>query len=269
MVSFEHDGLLFRGFDSGRTGFPIVFQHGLGGGNGQVTDSFPDDKKWRRLTLECRGHHDTPLGNPNNLSLETFARDVLAFATARGVNTFIAGGISMGAAIALKLAFLAPERVKALALVRPSWLWEKAPANLQALTEVSKWLRQDDLAAARQGFEASEVARDLSVRSFDNLQAMCQHFEVAKPKERALLLSAITNDGTGLTPENLATLQIPVLVVGIDLDVIHPLAYAQTLADVLPNAQLLTVTPKDTNKERYYCELKNGLAEFFDGVVGK
>ena len=140
--------------------------------------------------------------------------------------------------------------------------------HLQAITEVSKWLGQNDLLQARQRFEASAMAQDLSVRSLDNLNAMRQHFEVAKPKERALLLSAIAKDGTELTRANLASLHIPVLVVGTDHDVIHPLAYAQTLADVLPNAQLLTITAKDLSKERYYSELKNGLAKFFDKVSG-
>ena len=62
-----------------------------------------------------------------------FADDVLAFADLRGVERFVVGGISMGAAIALRIAVRHPERVSGLVLARPAWLWHDGARQHAAL----------------------------------------------------------------------------------------------------------------------------------------
>ena len=104
-----------------------VFQHGLGGDETQVAEVFPDaDGLWRRLTLDCRGQGGSPPDPWNRYAIQTFAEDVLRLADERQVERFVAGGISMGAAIALHLAVHYPGRVTALILARPAWLFDAA-----------------------------------------------------------------------------------------------------------------------------------------------
>src|ERR1700692_1876788 len=109
----------------------MLFQHGLGGDERQVAEVFPDDFGCRRLTLECRGQGRSEPGPLDRFSMAAFTTDALAFLDQRGVGPFAAGGISMGAAMALRLAVMAPERVRALVLARPAWMTEPAPANLR------------------------------------------------------------------------------------------------------------------------------------------
>src|SRR3954447_23982530 len=107
-VPLLRDGIRLSGFDVG-SGRPIVFQHGLGGDAAQVAEVFPDGIGLRRLTLECRGQGGSEPGPTSAFSVANFAADVLAFCDARGLERFAVGGISMGAAIALRIAVVAPE----------------------------------------------------------------------------------------------------------------------------------------------------------------
>ena len=45
------------------------------------------------------------------------------------------GGISMGAAIALRIAALRPDLVSALVLARPAWLDANGPENIQPVAD--------------------------------------------------------------------------------------------------------------------------------------
>ena len=127
------DGLDLAFVDRG-AGPPMVFQHGLGGNEAQVAEVFPDaDKRWRRLTLDCRGHGGSPPDPQQRYSIRQFAADVLRLADTRQVERFVVGGISMGAAIALHLAVHHPERVTGLVLARPAWLFDAAPDQYGAL----------------------------------------------------------------------------------------------------------------------------------------
>ena len=167
-LAFDRDGVRFSAFDLG-AGPAVVFQHGLGGDAAQVAEVFPDGNGLRRLTLECRGQGGSEPGAPSSFSIANFASDVLAFCDARRVERFAVGGISMGAAIALRIAVVAPERVTSLVLARPAWLWGSAPPNMRPFAEVGALLRWPDRGAARAAFERSETARRLAEYAPDNL----------------------------------------------------------------------------------------------------
>jgi len=65
------------------------------------------------------GQGKSEAGDPVKFSLSQFAADILDFADQRRVDRFVIGGISMGAALSLRIAVRFPERVKALILSRP------------------------------------------------------------------------------------------------------------------------------------------------------
>ena len=119
-AALRRDDASLQVFDRGN-GPAVVFQHGLGGDEAQVAQVFPDDAGWRRLTVECRGHGGSTLGSTRPFGFAMFADDVLAAADDAGLDRFAVGGISMGAAIALRLAVRHPDRVAGLVLVRPAW----------------------------------------------------------------------------------------------------------------------------------------------------
>jgi pimeloyl-ACP methyl ester carboxylesterase len=262
----ERGGVALRGRDE-RGGLPVVFQHGLGGDEAQVAEVFPDGEGFRRLTLECRGQGQSPVGNVEGYSIATFADDVLAFATQRRVERFVVGGISMGAAIALAIAARHPERVIALVLARPAWLWDPAPANMQMYAEVAEHLRNPDASQMRADFEASATAVTLAREAPGNLDAMRKFLAAEDRAGLAALLSAIAGDGPGVSAAEARSIAVPTLVIGTGMDLAHPLAYARTLAATIPDAGLVEITPKATNAARYVAEFRAALSAFLSAVA--
>lgn len=242
-------------------GLPVVFQHGLGADQTQCAEAFPALDGLRRITLDCPSQPRRPH------SIAGFAADVLAACDALGVRRFVAGGISMGAAIALHLAVRVPDRVLALALVRPAWLWDAAPPTMQPNAEVAAALRAHGRVEGRAVFAASATAARLAQTAPDNLASLLGFFDRPDAAATADLLAAIAGDGPGVTQSQVAALRVPALVVGQAQDAVHPLAMARTLAGTIPRAAFAEVTPKGVDKQRYLADLHDRLGTFLLGIA--
>src|SRR3954471_2158784 len=91
--------------------------HGLSGSMGQDARFSMFD--WKRLVAshrvvrwDARGHGESAgTADPDTYRWDNLGRDLLALADALGIDRFVAGGVSMGAATALHAAHLAPDRV--------------------------------------------------------------------------------------------------------------------------------------------------------------
>jgi len=258
------DDAALRVFDTEQGGLPVVFQHGLGGDEAQVAQNFPDSPSRRRLTVECRAQGGSSAGSRRPFSIAMFADDVLAAADAAGLDRFVAGGISMGAAIALRLASRYPDRVTGLVLVRPAWAFDAAPQNMRPYTEVAELIRTRPLDEARDAFAASATAAWFRIEAPDNLASLLGFFARENATVFAEVMQAIANDGPGVTRAAAAGLAIPTLVIGSGIDLVHPLATARSLADVIPNAAFVEVTPKATDKDRHFAEVRAAIAGFLE-----
>ena len=250
------DGAALSGIEIGE-GPAVIFQHGLGGDEAQVSAHFPEHG-FRRLTLECRAQGRSEPGDPSAFAIQTFADDVLAFADARGVERFAVGGISMGAAIALNIAVRHPDRVTALILARPAWGFGKAPENMRPLSEAASFL----LEGGKEAFEKSKLGLRLAVEAPDNLASMLGFFDRLDPVTTATLLSAIAADGPGVSREQAASIKVPTLVIGNDLDIVHPMPLAKEIADRIPGAQYVEIAPKSLDKAVHAQEFKETVKKF-------
>ena len=117
-------------------GLPVIFQHGLCGDARQTIEAFPRDPRFRRITIESRGHGGSEAGDPSLFSVRTFASDVATFIDTHRLAPIIVGGISMGAAISLHLAVHRPGIVRGLILARPAWI----AATAQLIIFRTQWL---------------------------------------------------------------------------------------------------------------------------------
>ncbi|AZO56053.1 MULTISPECIES: alpha/beta hydrolase [unclassified Mesorhizobium] len=257
------DDAALRVFDTGQ-GLPIVFQHGLGGDAAQVALNFPDSPSRRRLTVECRAQGGASAGSKRPFSIAMFADDVLAAADAAAMERFVAGGISMGAAIALHLAARYPDRVSGLVLVRPAWTFDAAPQNMQPYVEVAELIRRLPLAEARAAFTSSATAAHFHDEAPDNLASLLGFFERDNATVFAEVMQAIANDGPGVTRAEAAGLAMPTLVIGSGIDLVHPLATARELAETIPNPIFTEVTPKAIDKDRHFAEIRAAIGGFLD-----
>lgn len=262
--TMQRDGLDLAWYDTGGPGVPVVFQHGLCGDARQSAEACPLGH--RLITLECRGHGASQPGNPDQFSIKTFADDIAALIEQLTLGPLIVGGISMGAAIATRLAVTRPELVRALALVRPAWVTDAAPPNMQPNAEVGALLSRLPPDAAREAFAASSTHARLAAEAPDNLVSLLSFFQREPIAITAALLQAIAADGPGVTEADLACLNIPALVIGTGQDAIHPWTMAEQLAALIPGANLRQATPKAIDKSRYLADLHSALGAFFEDI---
>ena len=244
------------------SGRPIVFQHGLGGDATQPADVFPVSSGWAALTLECRGHGQSEAGSPQAFSIATFAADVIATIEAAGGGPMPVGGISMGAAIALRIAALRPDLVSALVLARPAWLDANGPENMQPNMFVGELLRDFAPDDAAKLLEKSSLADRLASEAPDNLVALRGFFSREPVKVTRELLLRISADGPGIDRQAIAAMPIPALVIGNGGDSVHPIGMARELATLLPNARFVEITSKSVDRNRYREEFCAALAAF-------
>jgi pimeloyl-ACP methyl ester carboxylesterase len=168
----------------------------------------------------------------------------------------------MGAAIALRIAALRPGRVTALILARPAWTFEAAPPNMRPFAEVAALLHEHSPEAARARFTASATARMLAASAPDNLASLLKFFDRPDPAVTADLLGDIAAEGPGVTRAQVAAIAVPTLVIGHDIDHVHPLAHAATLAAAIPGARLVRITPKAQDKPRHIAEFRAAIDDF-------
>ncbi|MCB1434855.1 MAG: alpha/beta hydrolase [Alphaproteobacteria bacterium] len=240
----------------------VVFQHGLCGDAGQPSDVFPRDCAVRHVVLDCRGHGESEAGPLDALSIATFTDDLAAAIEGHGIAPCIIGGISMGAAMSLRLACMRPDLVNGLVLARPAWGCETAPANMRPNLEVGEILSRDERPDERDKFLASGTGRRLAKEAPDNLASLSGFFD-RKPRDvTAALLTRISRDGPGVTEAQVASLDMPVLVIGHEADVVHPMALALHLAGLIPGARLAEIPPKVSDKAGYLAAFRRELGRF-------
>ena len=253
--------------DAGGPGIPFVFQHGLGGDAEQTFQVLPDYPGIRPITFESRGHGGSDTGRVEDLSIATFTEDVEALIGRLIGGAVILGGISMGAAIALRLAVRRPDLVRALVLARPAWVSAPAPDAMRPNAEAGRLLAAHDPAEARGLFEASPTGRRLGRDSPANFASLLTFFKREPADVTAALLSGVSTDGPGVSVAEIQRIRVPTLVIGCDHDSVHPLATAECLARLIPRARFVAVTAKAVDRNAYVREFGTALADFFDTII--
>lgn len=195
----------------------------------------------RVVRHDTRGQGRTPPAATDDLhTWRELGRDLLDLASALGADRFVAGGISMGAAISLHAAVLAPERVEALVLLAPPTAWSTRPPQLATY---------DQLAALDSpALVAASVERDL-LAAFPMgipapLRVMLSHLAAADPVALGHVLRAAAR--SDLPPfDQVAALRTPTLLLPWRGDDGHPFSTAVDLARALPHALLTEVAGID------------------------
>jgi pimeloyl-ACP methyl ester carboxylesterase len=248
--------------DSAGDGTPVVFQHGLCGDAGQTGEVFPVEPGFCRITVEARGHGSSQAGKAAKLSIATFADDIASYIESALTAPVAIGGISMGAAIALRLAVKRPDLVKALILARPAWLTRSSPANMAPNAEVGHLLKTWAPEEAKRIFLSSPTGQHLAAEAPDNLSSLDGFFDRIPHDVTAELLVAISNDGPGVTDEEVSRISVPTLVIGHGKDSVHPIAHARTLAGMIPAARFVQITPKVESRAQYVADFRHAMGTF-------
>lgn len=243
-------------------GLPVLWQHGLGATQAQAAEVFPVSSGFRRITMECRGHAGSELGAPEALSIPQFADDAVRLLDHLGVTRAVVGGISLGAAIALRLAHCHPDRVSGQIIARPAWLDESAPERLKIYLDVAELLAQYGAAQGLERLQASERYRLVMRESPDNAASMRTFFHRDDAASTVALLSRIPAQGLGVTREQISRLTLPTLVIANEGDYVHSIAMATEVAELIPGATLAIIPSKNAAREAYIEAFRSALDEF-------
>jgi len=262
MSNYFYQGIHFH-YEVEGEGYPLMFYHGLGGEWTQGQTILEHVHGFKKIFMDVRGHGATnPLGSPNNLNFDQFAEDALSLAQHLGSKPFIAGGVSMGAAIALKMALRYPQYVKALLILRPAWLNEPNPKNLKVVVTIGKLLQNDSLAKGKCSFLESEDYASLRESAPAVASSLVGQFDAPNAKEYAARLINIPSSIPFDHDRDLEQIQMETLVISTDQDPVHPLWMADYLATKLPAARLHTVTSKSEDVDKHFAEISSHIIEF-------
>ncbi len=261
MPYFPHNGLRIH-YQAAGSGQPFIFQHGLGGDTAQPLGLLAPPPGIRLIAFDCRGHGQTPLGDPAALTFETLAADWVALMDHLGLETAIAGGISLGAALALHVALRYPARARALVLVRPAWLDAALPeANRTLYGVIAQLIRAHGAARAGELFAASPALAALRQASPAAAEAFARQFESPQAEAAVARLEALPAQ-TPHPRAGWAALRAPALVVACRDDSLHPWALAQTLAAGLPGGVLVEAASRHTAPAQHRADVAQAVAAF-------
>jgi len=189
---------------------------------------------WRGIAPDLRGFGGSDRGDVP-LTMEQHARDVLALLDLLDLGQVVVGGLSMGGYCALAMQRLAPGRVRGLVL---------SDTRAEADSDEARRLRSAQVVTVRQR-GAAEVLQPMTRRLLAP-QTIAERPEVVAALEEMMystppgtMVAAL--QGMAARPDarpQLATIRVPVLVLGGELDEITPPAVLAELAAAIPGAQL-------------------------------
>ena len=127
-------GVPIRYRDSGGPGMPILLTHGIGGSLELWGSQFGEDLQAHRLIAwDMPGHGLSGMGE-QPYDPDKFARFAWQFLDALGIQRVVLAGNSLGAAVSVRMAGLAPDRVAGLALANAATLGRKVLATFRVMT---------------------------------------------------------------------------------------------------------------------------------------
>lgn len=201
------------------------------------------EKRWRVITVDLPGHGLTRTRSAQ-ATMAAYADFLDRFADRIGLDSFALVGSSMGGNIAWHYTLAHPARVRGLVLVDASG-WPQDPDTKRPLVfrllanplarALLKDLDQTMLVRAglKSSFQDDSLVTDAMVERYTMLARAPGH------RDMLLQLSANSADRQTATPEILAAITAPTLVMHGALDELTPLTNAERFAAAIPGAELV------------------------------
>jgi pimeloyl-ACP methyl ester carboxylesterase len=219
-------------------GLPFFWGHGLVSSMEEedrfiVMDFARLARRHRVIRWDARGHGLSG-GKvvPEDYRWDNLGRDLIALADEIGVDRFVAGGVSMGAATALHAAIQAPRRVVGLVAMLP-------PTAYNTRDEQADLYRAGAVLIERLGLEPYlEQLRNLPPPKI--LADFGERFTPVPRVSGELMPSVLRGAATSdLPPENaVRAISSPALLLPWVGDDGHPMSTAERLLELLPDVQI-------------------------------
>ena len=244
------------------SGPAFLWGHGLTGSTAQDgrNGMFDWDRLARRHRIvrwDARGHGESA-GTPDadEYRWDNLALDLLALADALGVERFVTGGVSMGAATALHAAVAAPRRIDALVLVL-------APTAYETRAAQATQYRGGATLIEKRGVGAY-VARAGTQPVPDILRSVADLYRFVPAVEEALLPAVLRGAAASdlPSPDAVEGLSQPTLLLAWETDPGHPVSTSERLAELLPHTELVVA-----RRLRELASWTDRIESFLDSVA--
>lgn len=232
-----------------------VLLHGLGGDSAQPLGLTGDELGSLEVDLlapDARAHGRTPvIGPAAAFRTDALAADVLALVDRLGFgrHRLLPIGISMGAAVALRLAEIAGDRLSGALLIRPAFGPQPWPAHAAVFAVIADLLRRFGPAGADRFVETPEY-RAVAAVSASGAASLVEQFSKPQAVERVVRLEAVPAN-TAVDWNGVRDLGLPVTVVGAPQDPVHPLELATLWQQRIRGATLALVPARDEDPIGY------------------
>lgn len=267
MASFTHNGGEIH-FDTAGEGPALLFMHGLTADRSQAQQCLDGLAGYRVITLDMPGHGESRL--TPNLALEkqasfaSYAGVAKALLAHLGITRVIAGGISMGAGLALHLALYSPGLVSALLLVRPAWLNQPGRPHLNIIEDVGQAIVDNGADGGEARLLDHPFYAAAKTENPDCAASIKGAIHRPQAVEAAGVLSALVADQPFAQMSQLGKCTVPALVVGNNADPLHPALIARDISGALGNAEYFHAPPKYLEPEAHKAAIKLRIQQFLE-----
>jgi 3-oxoadipate enol-lactonase len=223
---------------------PLIWAHGL-----MSSMALEDATGWfewerilgtaRLIRYDARGHGLSEGSySPEDYRWFNLAKDMIAIADNLDLETFVAGGQSMGCATSLYAALAGPRRVSALLLVNPPTAWETRPAQAAIYDQLAGLVEEQGVAVLVDLMKQQPLLPGWLLQAQPELEE--GHLEVVRAFHGKVLLLVLRGAKLCDLPprRELRRLKMPALILAWVDDATHPLAVAEELDALLPASRL-------------------------------
>ncbi|MCU1547013.1 MAG: hypothetical protein JWP30_2113 [Homoserinimonas sp.] len=246
----------------------ILLLHGLGGDRRQplslLQPVLPTNASL--LAPDIRAHGGSPLfGPPGAFSFGKLTTELgqQVHDAGLGMQPLTIIGISLGAALSLRLALSGKFAVDRLILLRPAFTDESLPQNLRAFPVMGELLHRHAPPAAAAAFRRTGIYRDLERVSPLGAAGALQQFRDPHARERAIRLVELPRNRAFTNAGDLTGVTAQVTVVAAPRDPVHPLAVAELWHDALPGSRLTVLPARDDGLKDYITATRQAVAAAF------
>lgn len=249
------------GYDTAGSGTPVLFLHGLGADRRQSLNALSAAENVRVVAPDMPGHGESSRrgARAEELGFSAYADVALALLDKLCIRQAILGGTSMGAGVALAMALRNPGIVAGLLLVRPAWLAGPAHPHLTLVSEIGVLIQEIGSTATRRQVSRRPQFLAMQESTPGAAAAVLDMTRGRRSASVAPLLPAIVGDQPFSSLDELAQLRCPAVVLGNDLDPLHPPALAKTLASAIPGASYAHLPSRYLDPAAYQSALASEL----------
>lgn len=215
------------------------------------------------ITMDAPGHGSSPLPDDVLPTFNYYGDQIMLLMEHLKVKKAILGGISMGAGIALNIALRAPEMVKALILIRPAWLDQEKPKNLEILLKAAKYIGQ---IGGAEIFSRSREVRQLRSVLPVAAQSVMGVFDKTQSPKLPVVLENMVLDKPFDKVSALAKIKVPSLLIGNENDPLHPLNLTQVIHDHIPKNQMFVVPSRYLNNTEHQKSVTQHISKFINDL---